>query len=47
MTEGETPMDCLIKSLVTTVQVLVLAVVLGGGIRSVSCFRVQGPTRRD
>lgn len=42
MTEGETPMDCLIKSLVTTVQVLVLAVVLGGGFGASAAFVYKG-----
>lgn len=42
MTEGETPMDCLIKSLVTMVQVLVLAAVLGGGFGASAVFTYKG-----
>ena len=42
MTEEETPMDCLIKSLVTMVQVLVLAAVLGGGFGASAVFIEKG-----
>lgn len=42
MMEEETPKDCFIKSLVTTVQVLVLAVVLGGGFGASAAFVYKG-----
>lgn len=42
MTEEETPMGCFIKSLVTVVQVLVLAAVFGGTFGASAAFAYKG-----
>ena len=42
MTEEETPMGCFIKSLVTVVQVLVLAAVFGGTFGALAAFAYKG-----